>query len=109
MTDNMTTFNIAKCAAPFLLGLTIAASSSNALAREGTIEGYPQRSRVQSEALLAQAQAPGRPVTGQPTSGPQQPAVRDPVAPTAPPPPGQPNFPKREPTNPPLTNPLNKK
>ena len=53
---------------------------------------------------IAQAQAPGRPITTQTTPAPQTP-VKDKVAPTAPPPPGTPNFPQRPANEPPLKNP----
>lgn len=54
--------------------------------------------------LLAQAQAPGRPITTPTTQAPQTP-VKDAVAPTAPPAPGRPNFPPRPANEPPLKNP----
>jgi len=59
--------------------------------------------------LLAQAQAPGRPLTTQEQTKPAPPApVRDRVAPTVPPSPGTPNFPQRPANDPPLKNPLSK-
>ena len=59
--------------------------------------------------LLAQAQAPGRPLTTQEQAKPApQTPVRDTVAPKAPPPPGTPNFPPRPANEPALKNPLNK-
>lgn len=60
--------------------------------------------------LLAQAQAPGRPLTPQEQAkpAPQTPA-KDTVAPKAPPPPGTPNFPPRPANEPALKNPLDKK
>lgn len=59
---------------------------------------------------LAQAQAPGRPVTPEEAKkpAPEKP-VKDRVAPNEPPRPGTPNFPKRAPNDKPLTNPLDKK
>ena len=63
-----------------------------------------------STLLLAQAQAPGRPLTTQEQAKPApQTPVKDTVAPKAPPPPGTPNFPPRPANEPALKNPLDKK
>ena len=102
MIRKKTIFTSAKVGIPLILGLSMAASSSIAVASPGTIRDNIHHDS--SAVSLAQAQAPGRPVTGQTTGAPQKP-VRDRVAPTAPPPPGQPNFPKRPPNDPPLKNP----
>ena len=60
--------------------------------------------------LLAQTQAPGRPLTSQEQAKPApQTPVKDTVAPKAPPPPGTPNFPTRPANEPALKNPLDKK
>lgn len=59
--------------------------------------------------LLAQAQAPGRPLTTQEQAKPApQTPVKDTVAPKAPPSPGTPNFPPRPANEPALKNPLSK-
>ncbi len=66
-------------------------------------------SSISHNVQLADAQAPGRPVT--PEEGKKQAPdkpVKDKVAPNEPPRPGVPNFPKRPPNDKPLVNPLDK-